>query len=203
MDKTFHAEKGPYLSQVEIGQRFVGYYLLRSKSLESFRDPSRGSYLTLVLSDLSGQLLARVWENAPEISKTIEEGQVVKVEGDLETFQERPQARVFRIRPARQEEYDSRDFLPAGPRDPQEMLDELDEFRQVITEPHLKALVDAYYEAAEFRQRLSTAPGSTRVHHAYLGGLLEHILQVLKVCRTVIDLYPKLNPDLLLTGALH
>jgi len=202
MENTVHPEKGQFIQDLKPGQRFVGYYLLRSKTLEAFRDPSRGHYLTLILSDRSGQRLARVWEDAPAISETIAEGQVVKVEGELETFQERQQVRVLRIRPAREDEYDPRDFLPASSRDPAEMLAEIDAFRAQIGEPHLRALVDAFYEDKDFLTKFSTAPGSTRVHHAYLGGLLEHILQVLKVCHTVLDLYPQVNTDLLLSGAL-
>ncbi len=201
MEKTYHPEKGPYLRDLEPGQHFVGYYLVRNRYLEPFRDASRGNYLTLILSDVSGQIVGRVWEDAQAVAEQINAGQVVKLEGEADTYLDRIQVRVFRVRPARQEEFDRRDFLPSSKRDPQEMLAELAGYRDLITEPHLRALVDVFFGDPAFKSTFAQAPGSRQVHHAYLGGLLEHTLQVLQLCTTVITIYPAIDPSLLISGA--
>lgn len=202
MAASYHPEKGPYLRDLQAGAHFIGYYLVRSKTLEPFRDPSRGSYLTLGLSDASGQMIGRVWEDATAVAETVEVEQVVKIEGDVDLYQERPQIRVLRIRPARKEEYDRRDFLPSSARDPYDMLAELDTYRKMITTPALHALVDSFFDQPEFLGEFMEAPATRQAHHAYLGGLLEHTLNVLRLCRTTIDLYPTLDASLLLAGAL-
>jgi 3'-5' exoribonuclease len=201
MPAPIHPEKGPYLRDLQSGQRFVGFYAVRSRYLEPFRDASRGFYLTLVLSDASGQLIARVWEDAQTIAGEIDEGQVVKLEGEVDVYLDRTQIRVVRIRPARAGEYDRRDFLPSGKRDPQEMLAELSAYRDLIAEPHLLALVDEFYTDKAFLDAFADAPATPQVHHAYLGGLLEHTLNVLQVCATVLTLYPALDAGLLIAAA--
>ena len=75
MFEAIHPQKGPFLRELQDGQRFIGFYVLRSKQLEPFRDPSRGYYLTLMLGDRSGQMLARVWEGAEELEGELRAGE--------------------------------------------------------------------------------------------------------------------------------
>jgi len=201
MEKTYHPEKGPYLRDLKSGQRFVGYYLVRNQYLEPFRDASRGGYLTLILSDASGQMVGRVWEDAQAVADQLKEGQVVKLEGDVDTYLDRQQVRVLRVRPAKPAEFDRRDYLPSSKRDPAEMLAELDSFRALITTPPLRALVDHFFTDPSFLADFAQAPASQQVHHAYLGGLLEHTLQVLQLCAAVITSYPLVDSSLLVSGA--
>ncbi|HEX9012354.1 MAG TPA: hypothetical protein VF813_02515, partial [Anaerolineaceae bacterium] len=160
------------------------------------------NYLTLVLSDASGQMIGRVWEDAQAVAEQISDGQVVKLEGDVDVYLQHAQIRVLQIRPARPEEYDRRDFLPSSKRDPQQMLQELVSYRDLVTEPHLAALVDEFYADPGFQAGFAEAPASPRVHHAYLGGLLEHTLNVLQLCSTVLTLYSSLDASLLVVGAM-
>ncbi len=202
MDATFHEEKGPYLRSLTPGQHFVGYYTLRSKELEQFRDPTRGNYLTLVLSDRSGQMLARVWENAEDLHRQLRAGSVVKIEGEVESFQGRDRITVRRIRPADPEEYDPRDLVPASDRDPDQMMAELKKYIEAVQEPHLSSLLSQFFDDSDFLARYAQAPAARRIHHAYLSGLLEHTLEVLSICQRVLEIYPQIDADLLLTGAL-
>ncbi len=201
MPEPVHPEKGPFLRDLQPGQRFVGFYLVRSRSLEPFRDATRGNFLTLVLSDASGQLIGRVWEDAETVAGEVGEGQVVKIDGEVDVYLERTQIRVVRIRPARPDEFDRRDFLPSGPRDPQQLLAELPAYRDLIAEPHLQALVDGFLADRDFMQAFAEAPASPQVHHAYLGGLLEHTLNVLQLCASLLTLYPALDASVLIAGA--
>lgn len=202
MTNNHHPKKGPFLKTINPGDQFVGFYVIRSKQLEPFRDASRGNFLSLVLSDGSGQLLARVWEGAEEALDEIGQSKVVKLRGEVETYLDRTQIRVLQIRPAKDDEFDRRDMLPSSDRDQGEMLADIDKFTQKIEQPQLKRLVDAIFTDDDFRAKFVVAPAARRVHHAYLGGLIEHTLELTKIAETVVSVFPKINKDILFTGVL-
>jgi 3'-5' exoribonuclease len=106
------------------------------------------------------------------------------------------------MRPAKSSEYDRRDLLPSSERDPEELLAQVQGYIEQIDNPHLRALVDHFYTDPNFLDQFRQAPAAQRVHHAYLGGLLEHTVEVLVVCKTVLGLYPQIDASLLLAGAL-
>lgn len=203
MPASFHAQKGPFVSELSAdGERFRGFYLIRQLQLEPFRDATRGKFLSLVLSDRSGQIQGRVWENAETLAAGLQRGQVVKVEGDIETYNDRLQMRILRLRAAEDSEYDRRDMVPSSERDPEMLLAELDDFRGAIENPHLRSLVNSFYDDSNFRSRLQVAPAAVQFHHAYLGGLLEHIVDMLRLARAVQEIYPQIDKDLLSAGVL-
>lgn len=202
MPDPFHPQKGPFVRELKPGDRIVGFYLVRHKQLEPFRDRSRGEFLTLVLSDRTGQVVARVWEGAEELSQQFGEAEVVKVAGDVESYLGRTQIIVNRLRAAGEEEFDRRDFLPASEKDSQALMAVVRATIDRIQHPHLSALVRRFYDDPEFEARFARAPAARRVHHAYLGGLLEHVTEVIALCDAVLALYPEIDADLLLTGAL-
>jgi 3'-5' exoribonuclease len=196
------SQKGQFVSDLRVGERVVGYFVDKHKQLEPFRDRSKGEFLTLVLSDRTGDVLARVWEDAPALAETFAEGDVVKVAGDVEEYLGRTQLIVQKLRRAQEEEYDLADFLPATDKDVDAMLAAVQAQVQRIENPHLAALVRVFYDDATFLARLAQAPAARRVHHAYLGGLLEHLTEILALSDTVLTIYPAINGDLLRTGAL-
>src|SRR3990172_140971 len=198
-----HPLKGIFIVDLRPGERVPGaFFLVRHKQLEPFRDRSKGEFLTLTLGDRTGQMLARVWEGAPELAETFAEGDVVKVAGDGEEELGRAQIIVNKLRRAGEEEYDLSDFLPATEKNLDDLLAHVQAAVDSLQSPHLAALVRRFYDDPDFRARLAQAPAARRVHHAYLGGLLEHLVDVLTLCETVLQLYPEINADLLRTGAL-
>jgi len=197
-----HPDKGIFISELRLGERITGFFQARYKQLEPFRDRSKGSFLTLILSDRTGQLLARVWDNALEAAAKFEEGDVLKIAGDVEEYLGRTQLIIQKLRPARPDEFDLADFLPATERDVNALLAEADAVIAGLSNPHLNALVRRFYGDPDFRAKLAQAPAARRVHHAYLGGLLEHVVGMLKLARTVCELYPTLDADLLYAGVL-
>ncbi len=199
---SFHVEKGPFLRDLQPGDRFVGFYVLRQKQLEPFRDPSRGVFLTLIVGDRSGQLIARVWENAEETAAELEPRTVIKLEGEIEMYLERRQVRVLRVRHAKEGEYDLRDMVPTSQRDPDEMRAELGAEIAKVGNPHLGQLLHHFFDQDDFFARFAQSPAAKVVHHAYLGGLIEHVLEMLRLCETVLAIYPQMDADLLRTGAI-
>lgn len=196
-----HPEKGDWLAELGPGDHFVGFYLAQQPRLETFRDPSRGSYLRLVLCDRSGSLEARVWDEAQEAAAEAEKG-VVKVEGEVEEYRERLQGRVLRLRAAQESEYVLADLIRSTGRDVDEMLSEIDRRIEQFDDPDLQGLVQHFYADEAFRSAFQEAPAAQQIHHAYRGGLLEHVYEVLLLSDTLVDLYPSLNRDLLTTGIL-
>jgi 3'-5' exoribonuclease len=127
---------------------------------------------------------------------------VVKVAGDVEEYMGRTQLIVHKLRRAQDEEYDLADFLPATEKDVPGMLAEVKAQVQRIENPHLARLIRLFYDNADFLGRLAQAPAARRVHHAYLGGLLEHLTEILALCDAALAIYPAIDGDLLRTGAL-
>jgi len=194
--------KNQFVRDLRPGERVLGFYLVRHKQLEPFRDRARGEFLTLTLTDRTGEILARVWEDAPAMAETFERGQVVKALGEVEEYMGRWQAILEKIRPAEADEYDLADMFPATERDVDEMLAEVRAAMSEIENPHLQALAACFFDDEEFVARFSRAPAARRVHHAYLGGLLEHTIEVVTLCKALLEVYPQIHRDLLLAGAL-
>jgi len=194
--------KTSFVSDLKPGERVTSYFLVRQKQLEPFRDRAKGEFLTLMLADRTGQILARVWDNAPAMAETFAVGDVLKIAGDVEEYQGRTQLIVQKVRVASEGEFLLADFLPATTRDVAEMVNAVQAVVARLTEPHLAALVRHFYDDPDFTAQLAEVPASRRLHHAYLGGWLEHLTQVLAFAETAIALHPELNGDLLRTGAL-
>jgi 3'-5' exoribonuclease len=194
--------KEQFVRDLKEGDKVLSFFLVKHKQLETFRDRTRGQFLTLSLSDKTGQVLARVWEKASELAETFEEGDVVKVLGEVEEYLGRLQVIVDKLRPAKEDEYELEDFLPHTERDIEEMLTTVRETIASVENPYLRALLDKFFADEEFVAAFSRAPAARRIHHAYLGGLLEHTVEVVVLCQTVLTLYPQIHHDLLMTGAL-
>lgn len=202
MSETFHPQKGPYVRDLKPGERITGYYIVRHKQLEPFRDKSRGQFLTVSLADATGTILGRVWEGAIELADIFEQGDMVKVAGDVESYMDRPQLIISKLRRADSGEFDLRDFQPTTPKDIAQLQAQLKEWVESIDHPHLSALVRHFFDDDDFLSRFSSAPAARRVHHATIGGLLDHTTEVLTLAETLLHLYPQIDRDLLITGVL-
>ena len=194
--------KGPFVADLRPGERIVGYFLVRQKQLEPFRDRAKGEFLNLTLADRTGDIIARVWDDAPALAETFAEGDVIKAAGDVGEYQGRTQIILQKLRRAEQDEYNLGDFQAATQRDIGAMLAEVQAAVDSLGEPHLAALVRTFYDDTHFTASLSRAPAARRVHHAYVGGLLEQLTEMLSLAEAVAALYPDISQDLLRTGIL-
>ena len=181
-------------------ERVVDFFLVCERQLRQKKN-NDGCYLAMRLGDRSGTIEARVWEAAQETYQRVQVDDIVKVDARVDLYREELQLSVSKLRLAQENEYDLEDFLPFADRDAASMLNDLDETVQSISNPHLAALLRAVLDE-ETLASLARAPGAKRIHHAYLGGLLEHILEVIAYCRAAISLQPQLDADLLLCGAI-
>ncbi len=180
-------------------QVITAFFLVHHKELR-FKKTGE-PYLSLQLRDRTGEVDAKMWEDveqAPEFSPD----DFIKVRARVEVFRNRPQLTIQKLRRLREEEVDLDDFFPRSARDPEEMFRELGALVASLDDAHLKALLEAILADPEIAARFKRAPAAKSLHHACLGGLLEHVLSLSRLCRLVAENYPQIRRDLLLAGAI-
>ncbi len=177
-------------------------FLIRSKDL---RTTNQGSlYVHVVLTDKTGQLPARIWQATEAMFNALPEGGFINLKGRTESYKGSLQFIIGAIRTVDLATVDLGDFLPKTDRDIDEMESRLREILAGVEHPDLAALVREFLDDQELMTLFSRSAAAVIMHHACVGGLLEHTLNILEVVLKVIPLYPKLSLDLMLAGAfLH
>ncbi len=162
-----------------------------------------GQYLALTLTDKTGSLEARMWEEFASALTSCSQGCYVKVRGRVERYQNRFQLSLLQMRSAAEHEVDVRDFQPATQYDVDALWSELNGFVEGFGDGHLQQLVRSFLNDPEIGPAFRTAPAAKMLHHAWIGGLLEHVVFLLRLCARVAPQYPdEVNVDLLMTAAI-
>ncbi len=182
-------------------QAITSYFLLSSIGVRE-RKGGSGQYLALTLADKTGQFEARMWEEFADVVTHCSEGCYVKVQGQVSKYQGKYQITITKMRSAATSEIDTADFVPTTQFDVSEMYAELRGYVDAFSNPHLRALVFAFLDDPAIGPAFITAPAAKRLHHAWIGGLLEHVLTLVRVCLATAPFYPEVEPDLLVTGAI-
>jgi 3'-5' exoribonuclease len=159
-------------------------------------------YLTLTLGDRTGDLDARMWDNAAEVIDTFERDDFIRVRGLMQIHHGRLQLTVHKLARIAPESLDQSDFFPASSRDLDEMVAELRQIVAGIDTPPLQELLRAIVNDPEIVSRLRVAPAAKSVHHAFIGGLLEHVLSMCSVAKLIGPHYRDIDLDLLLSGVI-
>jgi len=183
------------------GETITSFFAISSFSVRE-KKGGGGQYLAMVLSDKTGSLDARMWEEFASAMETCGEGCFVKAQGQISKYQNRFQITLTRLRLAANSEVDPADFVPATKYDVGEMWAELRGYVEAFANPDLKRLVFAFLDDEKIGAGYREAPAAKMLHHAWLGGLLEHVLCLVRVCRATAAFYPEVDPDLLVTGAI-
>lgn len=161
-------------------------------------------YLALTFGDRSGQIEAKMWDNVEEAMGTFEQDDFVKVKGLLNRYNQRFQLTIHKLRKMEDSEVDFGDYLPNGNKDIDELWRTLGEFVASIKNPHLRPLLEAFMADPEIARAYRNAPAAKTLHHAYIGGLLDHVVSLFRSCDLICRNYPQANRDLVLAGAfLH
>ena len=179
-------------------QTLIGFFAAGSKQVRTGRDGGR--YFALTLGDRTGTIDARMWQI--DDAGEFEAGDVVKVRGQVCRYNEKLQVKVEKIRRAEPGEYELADFVPHTERDVAGMWTELEGWVASVRDPDLKALLEAFLGDEELARALKEAPAAKGMHHAWIGGLLEHVLSLMGICDLAAQHYPQVNRDLLLTGVV-
>jgi 3'-5' exoribonuclease len=195
MKEIYVADLGKFENQA-----VVSFFAVTSKQLRSRKDG--GQYLALTLGDRTGQLECRMWDNVAECVDGFEQGDVVKVRADVSRYNGKLQLTLDKVRRAGADEFELADYVPQTRKDVQELWSTLVRTVDSFADPYLHALVRSFLDDPAFAVAFREAPAAKALHHAWLGGLLEHVVSLLGICDVAAQHYPEINRDLLLTGAI-
>jgi len=174
--------------------------LVREKELRPKR--TGGWYLYLLLSDRTGELAAKGWDNPQQTAELFERDDIVKVRGTIELYNDRPQLIVQRIRRCEEGEFQESDFCPASARDVEEMFAELLGFVESVANEPVRTLLRSVLDDPAMAPAFKMAPAAMRLHHAYRSGLLEHLVSLCGLAEAIVQHCPRLNRDWVIAGAV-
>lgn len=194
--KDFYIADAPRFENAVV----TSYFVLSSLQLRDKRQG--GQFISVILTDKTGSLPAVMWEDFADSIAACSEGCYVKVQGQIGRYQGKFQMDLKRFRFAAESEVDPTDYLPVTQFDVDEMWNELRGYVSRFSNADLQRLVFAFLDDSEIAQAYRTAPAAKMLHHAWLGGLLEHVLTLIRVCLATVPFYPEVDPDLLVTGAI-
>jgi len=192
--------KTSFVTDLLSEQSITSFFLVHEKEVRNTREGR--AYLRLELGDRSGTIEARMWEQFEIAAKDINRDDFVKVQARVEVYRNRPQLAVQQLRLAKPDEIDLADYLPHTTADVEKMFAELRGYAESISNPWLKKLTLEMLADPELARCYKRAPAAKVMHHAYLGGLLEHVISLCGMSRRVATHYPELDIDLLLTACI-
>ncbi len=161
-------------------------------------------YLQVDLSDRSGSLSARMWNAGDVELRGFDDGDFVHVEGTTQIYQGALQLIATSISRARPEEVDLADFMTLSPGEIDQLAIRLSELLRGLRDPHLQSLAECFLTDDDFMRRFTRSPAGVKNHHAYPGGLLEHVVNLMEIAKLIAHRYPAVDADLLLMGVfLH
>ena len=189
------------LAQLE-NQTVTGFFVAGTRQLRTKADGS--TYLALTLCDRTGQLEGRMWEAAE--AGEFKAGDVVKLRGQVCRYQEKLQIKLDKLRRADDAQdagqFDLGDFVPKTAYDIDTLWATLTSHVESLTDPHLHQLLQLFLDDPAIAPALREAPAAKTLHHAWIGGLLEHVVSLTNLCSLAASHYPEINRNLLLTGAI-
>ena len=193
--------KNYYVQDCQPNDRLTSFFLVQAKEVR-FKKNSGEPYLSLTLSDRTGQIEAKMWDGVEEIVDSFDRDSFIKVKANIQLYRDKPQMIVQKLRVAEESEIDLADYVPHTKRDIDEMFTELRDAVNSFQNPHLRALVRSFLDDEEIAPRLRVAPAAKSLHHAVVGGLLEHVCSLMNLARLVASNYDYLDVDLLQTGVV-
>ncbi len=189
------------LAGFEEGKLFESFFLVLAKQQRTTK--TNKPYLNLIFGDKTGQLEGRVWEPGdPRIAKEFDCGDMVKVRGSASRFDDRLQLKVDQLRKAAPGEVDRMDLMPSTNFDVESLWQTLMSSVDSFTNPDLKRLLTTMLSDPDLAAAYRAAPAAKQLHHAWLGGLLEHVVSLITLADRVAPHYAMLDRDLLLTGVI-
>jgi 3'-5' exoribonuclease len=190
-----------YVSGLQDGQAVTSLFLVREKEIRT--SPRTGSsWLQLELSDRTGTISAKMWENFTAIVSTFDRDDVVQIRGRVKLYNGQKELTLEAVLPTAERDYELADFLPHTKYDVEELYARLRSAVAQMKNPYLRQLLSSFVEDPELAPKLRRAPAAMTMHHAFIGGLLEHIVSLIGLSCAVAQHYPELDADLLLAGVV-
>jgi len=191
-----------FINEIAAGETINDIYMVRDPIL---RSTTRGDlYIAMFLGDRTGQLNGRMWQATENVYKSLPKPGFVHIKGRSELYQDNLQLVVNTVTPIDSSKVSVDDFLAHTTNDVGEMFADVKQVVAGIQNADLKALAEAFLADEELMANFCKAPGGMKVHHGYIGGLLEHTHSMMRVAQAILPLYPHVQRDLVLAGVfLH
>ena len=192
----------PLLKDISRGDRMGGIYLVDAANLKTARNGKH--FIQLTLRDHTSSVKAMRWETTREEFREVESKPFLRVEGRVEEYQGNPQVIVDKLEAlsSKDANIEASDFLPRTKMDIAQMQKDLEEMIAGISDEDIRNLVLRIFERPGLRKKFMAAPAGKMMHHAFIGGLLEHVLSLARLAEKVCDHYPMLDRDMLLAGVV-
>ena len=187
-----------FINEIEPGETIDGIYLVKDPIL---RSTTRGDlYIAMFLTDRTGQLNGRMWQATETIYKALPKPGFVHIQGRSELYQNNLQIIINNVSAVDNSNVSIDDFLARTDKDTKQMFEDIKKMVSRVKNPQLRALVGAFLADTELMDKFCNAPGGMKLHHSYIGGLLEHTHNMLRVAAAILPLYPDVQADLVLAG---
>jgi 3'-5' exoribonuclease len=187
-----------FINEIQPGEAIDDIYMVKEPIL---RSTTRGDlYIAMVLADKTGQLNGRMWQATETVYKALPKPGFIHIQGRSELYQNNLQIVVNTVSVIDPAKVCLDDFLARTDKDIEQMFKELKQIVGRIKNPQLKALVGEFLADATLMERFCATPGGVKLHHDYIGGLLEHTHNMLRVAVAILPLYPQVQADLVLAG---
>ena len=191
-----------YVEQLRDGDTLDEVYVVGDKQLRANRNGNL--YIQLELRDRTGGISARMWNVGEAQFRAFENGDFVHADGKVQLFQGTLQAILTGLEKVGGEKVELEDFLPRSEQDIGKLTDRLRGFLLKLGNPHLRAIAECFLMDDEFMRGFTTCPAGVKLHHAYVGGLLEHTVSMMDIADRLVPFYPGVDRDLLIVGVfLH
>jgi len=192
--------KKQFIKDLKPGDLVDDVFVLSEKNIAQKKDGN--NYLNVTLADKTGSIKGVVWDNVDQIVAGISSGDFVQINGNINEYKGTAQLVIRRMASLPAETVDPAQFLPATRRNIAGMFERLLKLSATLETGYLKALLDAFWNDQEFVRQFKTAPAAKKMHHAYIGGLLEHTLSMASLADKVAAHYSGVDRDLLIAGAI-
>lgn len=189
-----------FVDQLVDGDNVDDVFLVVDKQLRANRNGN--NYIQVDLGDRSGSITGRMWNVGEPLYRTFESGDFLQVRGKVQLFQGSRQLIVSGFDKFESSRVELTDFLPHTKHDISKLLERLKSMVRKVGDPHLRSLAETYFIDDDFMRGFCRCPAGIKVHHAYVGGLLEHVVTMMDVAEKILPLYPDVSRDLVIMGIL-
>ena len=192
--------KTSFVADLAEDTSITSVFLVQRKDLRQKRDGE--PYLSLTLADRTGQIEANMWDRAAEVQHTFERDDFIRVRAAVKLYRDKPQLTIERLRKVEEAEIQLADYLPTTTADVDALWAELRGRIAALANPHLRALLTLIFDDPGIAARFRRAPAAKVLHHACIGGLIEHVASLCRLADLVLTNYPYVDRELLLAGIL-
>ncbi len=190
-----------YINELTDGERIVDFYFCKQR--QSMKSQKTGkNYLSLVLSDKTGTISGKVWDISRDI-QSFNEGDYIKIDANVQTFNNDLQLNIKKIRKAQEGEYDEADYIPTTDKNVNDLYTKLNDYINSIEDQYIKRLLtNIFIENNTIAENFKKHTAAKAMHHNYMGGLIEHTISVTAICDFFASHYDDVNRDILIASAL-